>query len=293
MRAFSAFTQRTIRPITRLVAWPAAEPAEGPWADALVDPGPGQARVVRLAPAEHGTALREARERLEDEAAAGELADPARVDAALAGLSALDLSPPSGTATPAFDATEARFATRSPSEAEAELSRLTRSGLRVVVTFARRGDLSRALARMERVRPAELAAGELPAPGSVGMTILPLKGGFVSRDLGLALIPEERILRRRAPSAQRGPVVGPPPGQLPRPAGRRPRGARGPRHRPADRLRDPHRGRASPATTSRSPSPTATASTCPTTSSTGSRATSAPTARRRPSPSWGARPGTA
>ena len=208
MRAFSAFTQRTIRPITHLVAWPAAEPAEGPWADALVDPGPGEARVVRLAPAEHGAALREARERLEDEAAAGELADPARVDAALAGLSALDLSPPSGTATPAFDATEARFATRSPSEAEAELSRLTRSGLRVLVTFARRGDLSRALARMERVRPAELAAGELPARGSVGLTILPLKGGFVSRDLGLALIPEERILRRRAPSAQRGPVVG-------------------------------------------------------------------------------------
>ena len=98
MRAFSAFTQRTIRPIGRLVAWPAAEPEGGPWVDPLVDPGPGAARVVRLAPTEHAAALREARERLEDEAAAGELAEPAEVDGASPRLAALDLAPPSGSA---------------------------------------------------------------------------------------------------------------------------------------------------------------------------------------------------
>jgi transcription-repair coupling factor (superfamily II helicase) len=208
MRAFSAFTQRTIRPIGRLVAWPAAEPADGPWADPLADPGPGSAAVVRLAPAEHPAAMREARERLEDEAAAGELADPEAVATALADASALDLSPPSGAASAAFDAVEARFATRSPSEAEAELARLARTGLRVVVAFVRRGDLSRALARMERLRPAEIAPGDLPEPGQVGMTTMPVRGGFVSRDLGLAVVPEDRILRRRRPSQQRGPVVG-------------------------------------------------------------------------------------
>ncbi len=208
MRAFSAFTQRTIRPVARLVAWPAAEPAEGPWVDPLADPGPGDARVVRLAPAEHAAALREARERLEDEAAAGELAEPASVDEALAALSALDLPTPSGAATPAFDAVEARFASRSAAEAEAELGRLARGGLRVLVTFARRGDLARALARMERLRPAELAPGELPEPGRVAMTTLPARGGFVSRELGLAVVPEERVLRRRRPSEGRGPVVG-------------------------------------------------------------------------------------
>jgi transcription-repair coupling factor (superfamily II helicase) len=208
MRAFSAFTQRTIRPITRLVAWPAAEAGEGPWVDPLADPGPGDARVVRLAPSEHAAALREARERLEDEAAAGELAEPASVDEALADLSALDLHPPSGSAAPGFDAVEARFASRSAAEAEAELSRLARGGLRVLLTFARRGDLSRALARMERLRPAEVAPGGLPDPGRVAMTTLPAKGGFVSRELGLAVVPEERILRRRRPSEGRGPVVG-------------------------------------------------------------------------------------
>jgi transcription-repair coupling factor (superfamily II helicase) len=208
MRAFSAFTQRTIRPVARLVAWPAAEPAEGPWVDPLADPGPGDARLVRLAPAEHAAALREARERLEDEAAAGELAEPASVDEALAALSALDLPTPSGAATPAFDAVEARFASRSAGEAEAELSRLARGGLRVLVTFSRRGDLARALARMERLRPAELAPGELPEPGRVAMTTLPARGGFVSRELALAVVPEERVLRRRRPSEGRGPVVG-------------------------------------------------------------------------------------
>ncbi len=208
IRAFSAFTQRTIRPMARLVAWPAAEPGEGPWTDPLVEPGPGSAALVRLAPSEHPAALREARERLEDEAAAGELSEAAEVDGSLAALAALDLAPPAGSAAPAFDAVESRFATRSPAEAEAELSRLARTGMRVVLAFARRGDLARALARMARLRPSELPPGELPGPGEVGMTTLPVRGGFVSRDLGLAVVPEERILRRRRPAAERGPVVG-------------------------------------------------------------------------------------
>ena len=98
MRAFSAFTQRTIRPITRLVAWPAAE-GEGPLTDPLDSPGLAATSVVRLAPAEHATALAEALERLEDEAAAGAVADPEGVQAALAGLAVLDLAAP-GAADP-------------------------------------------------------------------------------------------------------------------------------------------------------------------------------------------------
>ncbi len=207
MRAFSPFTQRTIRPITRLIAWPAAEP-EGPLADPLEDPALSRVDVVRLAPSEHATALREARERLEDEAAAGALAEPADTEAALAGLAALDLAPPAGGAPAAFDAVEARFTSRTPSEAETELNRLAKAGLRVVLAFARRGDMARAITRMERVRPRELEPGELPAPGEVGAAVLGVRAGMVSRSLGLAVVPEERVLRRRASSARRGPVVG-------------------------------------------------------------------------------------
>jgi transcription-repair coupling factor (superfamily II helicase) len=207
MRAFSSFTQRTIRPITRLLAWPAAE-AEGESVDPLAQPEIGEAALVRLAPDEHGPALREAIERLEDEAAAGALSPADAVEAELSSLSALDLGPPAGAARGAFDAVEAHFATRSAAEAEAELSRLGRAGLRVVVAFARRGDMSRALARMERLRPAELEAGDIPPPGTVGASVLGVRAGLVSRDLGIAVVPEERVLRRRRPSAQRGPVVG-------------------------------------------------------------------------------------
>jgi transcription-repair coupling factor (superfamily II helicase) len=208
IRAVSPYTQRTIRPITRLVAWPAAEPEAAGGVEPLADPGPRGAAVVRLAPPEHGPSLRDALERLEEEAAAGELAEPRELLATLESLSALDLSPPAGSATPAFDAVEARFATRSTSEAEAELARLTRAGLRVLLAFARRGDLSRAAVRMERLRPSELGPGEVPEAGALGMAVLPVRGGFVSRGIGLAVVPEERVLRRRRPSPERGPVVG-------------------------------------------------------------------------------------
>ncbi|MGD9694048.1 MAG: transcription-repair coupling factor [Thermoleophilia bacterium] len=208
MRAFSPFTQRTIRPITRLSAWPAAEPPGEASADPLRDPGPGEAVVVRLAPSEHAAALADAAELLEDEAAAGGLADPAETVAALDALARLDLAPPGGSAQPAFDAVEPRFTSRSAAEAEGELSRLARSGLRVVLAFDRRGDLQRAITRMERVTPAELEAGALPGPGEVGAAVLPLGAGMISRGLGLAVVPEERVLRRRRPAAQRGPVVG-------------------------------------------------------------------------------------
>ena len=136
------------------------------------------------------------------------LSSPEAVEAELAALSALDLSPPAGAARGAFDAVEARFATRSASEAEAELGRLGRAGLRVIVAFARRGDMSRSLARMERLRPVELEAGDIPSPGAIGASVLGVRAGLVSRDLGIAIVPEERVLRRRRPSAQRGPVVG-------------------------------------------------------------------------------------
>jgi transcription-repair coupling factor (superfamily II helicase) len=68
--------------------------------------------------------------------------------------------------------------------------------------------MARAITRMERVRPRELEPGELPAPGEVGASVLGVRAGMVSRALGLAIVPEERVLRRRAAAARRGPVVG-------------------------------------------------------------------------------------
>jgi transcription-repair coupling factor (superfamily II helicase) len=209
VRAFSPFTQRTIRPLERVLMWPAREPAgEGGLVDPLDDARLAGAAVVRLAPAEHPGALREARERLEDEAQAGALADGDTLAARLEALSALDLVPPGGSAEPAFDAVLARFATRGQSEAEAELARLARNGNRVVVAFGRRGDMERAAMRMERVKAVVVPPGEVPEPGTIAFTTLPLREGLMSHGLSLVVVPEAAILRRRRPVQERGPVVG-------------------------------------------------------------------------------------
>ncbi|MEQ9336067.1 MAG: transcription-repair coupling factor, partial [Miltoncostaeaceae bacterium] len=187
--------------------WRAAEDPDAALAPPLAAGALDGAALVRLAPAEHAAALRASRERLEDEAASGGLLDPDEVAAGIASLARVDIAPPEAGGG-AFDATEVRFVTRSPAEAEAELRRMAQAGLRVVVAFARRGDLSRALARMEKLKPLEVEPGGLPEPGSVAFTPLAVRSGVISRDLGIAIIPEEQVLRRRRVAQQRGPVVG-------------------------------------------------------------------------------------
>ncbi|MEZ5081622.1 MAG: transcription-repair coupling factor [Thermoleophilia bacterium] len=208
IRAFSPFTQRTIRPLERAVCWPAAEPEAAPEADPLREPGFADALMVRLAPREFAAALRAARERFEDEAASGALVESTELEAELDGRSVLDLRVPAGGESPAFDAVEARFATRGLREAEAELARLARNGHRVLVAFARRGDMERAAMRLERIKPVMIEAGALPEPGTVAFAALPLRDGILSRDLSLALVPEGAIFRRRRAAAEHGPVVG-------------------------------------------------------------------------------------
>jgi transcription-repair coupling factor (superfamily II helicase) len=203
LRAFSPFTQKTIRPLTRVGIWTAAEPGDIPLVDPLVDPGIGGARVVRLQPADYEGALREAVERLEDEAAAGALDDPAMLISRLDDLAVLDLRVPSGTEAPAFDVREARFATRGMAEAESEMARLSSDRKRLVVCFARRGDMERTQHLVTRVAPVIMDAdGRVPPEGSVAFTHLDLRTGFVSRDLGLAVVPDGTLIRRRRPGAR-------------------------------------------------------------------------------------------
>jgi len=208
VRAFSPFTQRTIRPLERVLVWPATEPdAADSGVGPLDDPRIGRAALVRLAPAEHPAALRAARERFADEAAVGALSDAAGITAELERRAMLDLVPPtSGEAI--FDAVQARFATRGQSEAESELARLARNGHRVLVTFARRGDMERTAMRFERAMPVILEAGQLPEVGTVAFAPLGVREGMISHALGLAIVPETAILRRRRAAPEHGPVVG-------------------------------------------------------------------------------------
>ena len=204
LRSFSPFTQVTVRQIDSIRIWPAAEPLGGQLIDTFDELG--RAALVRLAPTQHQGALAQALELVEDEAAAGALGDPAALLGALAEHSALDLAPPAGGAAGVVDAREARFAARGHVEAAAEIARLAGGGLRVLVAFSRRGDLERAARPLERANPRIIDIAETPpAAGEVSLTVLPIRRGFISADLGLAVIPEGEILRRRRASA-RAPV---------------------------------------------------------------------------------------
>ena len=210
MRAFSAFTQRAIRTLDRALIWPAIEPLGSDLVDPLDDPGLAGARLIRLAPHEYPSALAAAAERLEDEAAAGALADGDDLADRIAATALLDIALPIGGRTADFDASEARFATRGLTEASAELKRQAGAGRRVVVCFERRGDMERAARQLPELRAAILDDdGEGPAAGRVSFVQLAVEDGLISRDLGLALVPASAILRRsrRAVSADR-PMIG-------------------------------------------------------------------------------------
>ena len=83
-------------------------------------------------------------------------------------------------------------------------------------------------------------AGRCSRPGvepeGLVFAVAPARRGFVWRDLGVALLPDTQVFRRKAPRATA--PIGPRARELLRPAHRRLRRARGPRHRAADRLRD-------------------------------------------------------
>ena len=93
-------------------------------------------------------------------------------------------------------------------EAEPELEKLTRSGYRTVVTFAVRGEGERAAYNLGRLRVGWLD-GEHTAGGPAGPPAGPagsgqlsfaharLRDGFIAPQFHLAVIPEQRLFRRR------------------------------------------------------------------------------------------------
>ena len=137
----------------------------------------------------------------------------------------------------AFEAQRPAIAARGLAEAENELAAFVRAGQRVVVAFPHRGEALRTQNLLRRVEARVLEPGEpLPAEAEVLFAIAPARRGFVWRDLGLVLLPDHQVFRRRVPRERR--IGGRAlqsfadlrTGRLRRP--------RGPRRRQAARLRD-------------------------------------------------------
>ena len=197
IRAFSPFTQRALRQVDEATVYPAAERRRDLVEVALPDDDDvAPAGVVvpdDLVPA-IGRApdlvwqVDEVRQVWREEG----FDEPS-----LEG--ATELSPlPQGQPF-SFDAQRPALAARGLSEAENELSGLLRQGLDVVVAFPHRGEALRQQGMLRRV------AANLLEPGAKldGLTfaVAPARRGFVWRDIGVALLPDTQVFRKRPPRA--------------------------------------------------------------------------------------------
>jgi transcription-repair coupling factor (superfamily II helicase) len=98
-----------------------------------------------------------------------------------------------------FDAQRPALTARGLSEAENELSGLLRQGLDVIVAFGHAGEAERRRQLLRRVEAKMLAQGD--APAGLVFAVAPARRGFVWRDLGVALLPDTQVFRRRPPRA--------------------------------------------------------------------------------------------
>ncbi|HSI98599.1 MAG TPA: DEAD/DEAH box helicase, partial [Gaiellaceae bacterium] len=101
-----------------------------------------------------------------------------------------------------FEAQRPAIAARGLAEAEAELAGMLRQGRRVVVTFPHRGEALRTQRLLRKVE-AELRTPDEPLAKepSLRFVVSPARRGLVWRDLGLALLPDAQVFRKRPPRA--------------------------------------------------------------------------------------------
>ena len=185
IRAFSPFTQRTLHPLADAVIFPAAErrlDAGAAEPGDLVVPLPGADLVWEPA------RVREVwREELGRE-------QPLPL--------AVEIEPLPAGQPLAFEAQRPAIAARALAEAENELAAFVRSGNRVVVTFAHRGEALRTRSLLRKVEARLLEPGEpLPVDPALCFAVAPARRGFVSRELRLVLLPDTQVFRKRPPRA--------------------------------------------------------------------------------------------
>ncbi len=212
MRAFSPFTQRSLRAVGEATIYPARERRLD-----LDDDGgeetPGGSRPGREG-GRHGSQPGRAEEewtsplaRPPDLVWQPDLVrqawqDEVGEEISFEGTACLDPLPRGQPY--AFEAQRPAIAARGLAEAEKELEALVRAGMRVVVAFPHRGDALRQQRLLRRLRADLLEAeGPLPSQPALLFALSPARRGFVWRSLGLALLPDTQIFRRREPRPTR------------------------------------------------------------------------------------------
>jgi transcription-repair coupling factor (superfamily II helicase) len=193
IRAFSPFTQRALREVSEATIYPAAErlrtdddirlpdddePIEVP--DDLVPP---LDRVPDLV--------------WQPDEVKAVWADEGVGPLPLDGAAELDPLPQGQPFS--FDAQRPALVARGLSEAENELGGLVRQGLDVIVAFPHRGEAERRRALLRRIEAEMLELGQ--EPEGLAFAVAPARRGFVWRELGVALLPDTQVFRRRPPRA--------------------------------------------------------------------------------------------
>jgi len=202
VRAFSPFTQRALHPVEEAVIYPAAErrrdlvelddelalePEDGDEPRAAPDDlVPPVARPPDLVWQPEDV------RRVWEEDGLDELP--------LDGAARLDPFPHSQRHR--FEAQRPAIAARGLAEAETELAGMLRQGRRVLVAFPHRGEAQRTERLLRKVR-AEVVEEDQPLPDdpSLRFVVSPARRGFVWRELGLALLPDVQVFRKRPPRA--------------------------------------------------------------------------------------------
>jgi transcription-repair coupling factor (superfamily II helicase) len=194
VRAFSPFTQRALHTADETIVYPAAErrgdlveherrdaddgAAPPPPADLVppIDRAPDivwQPDEVRRIAAEDGVA-----------------------DLDVDGATELDPFPQGQPHR--FEAQRPAVAARGLAEAENELLGFVRGGNRVVVTFAHRGEAERQRALLRKLDGPPLEAGDaLPHDPELRFAVAAARRGFVWRELGLVLLPDTQVFRKK------------------------------------------------------------------------------------------------
>jgi transcription-repair coupling factor (superfamily II helicase) len=199
IRAFSPFTQRALHPVSEAVVYPAAERRLD-----LLDPNEALLDDRDRAPAVPDDLVPPL------EGAPNLVWQPDEVRAVwreefgrelpLEGVTELEPFPRGQAFT--FEAQRPAIAARGLAEAEHELAGFVRAGQRVIVAFHHRGEALRTQNQLRRVSARLLERGEeLPREAELLFTVAPLRRGFVWRELGLVLLPDVQVFRRRAPRA--------------------------------------------------------------------------------------------
>jgi transcription-repair coupling factor (superfamily II helicase) len=191
VRAFSPFTQRALHEVERAVVYPAAERRLDLMELRLRDDHELPADLVPPLnrPPDFVWQPEDVREVWAEEQFPHE--------PSLEGAAELDPFP-RGQAH-AFEAQRPAVAARGLAEAENELAAFVRAGNRVVVAFPHRGEALRTANLLRRVDPRMLEPGErLPQNPELLFAVSPARRGFVWRDLGLVLLPDTQVFRRRA-----------------------------------------------------------------------------------------------